>query len=438
MPASPVGDLGQYACVADERSPVEQRPRVVVIGGGFGGLQCAKALRGKPVDVLLVDDRDYHLFTPLLYQVASCLLNPSEIAAPLRKVFRGAPNLRFRQAEVVHVDLDVKRLTLADATHLDFDFCVIATGSVTNYYGNPAVEAHAFGLKNLGEALKLRNHVLECFERATTEPDRAARERSLTFCIVGAGPTGVEYAGALAEFVRLVVPDEYPELASTPVRIILLEGGDRILPTFKPHLSAYARRELELRGVEVRVGTLVDTIDDAGVVLHDGSELATSTMVWTAGVRPADVLDASPRRIEVDDHFRVVGATGAYAIGDVAAGKGRRGEVLPMLSPPAMQAGRYVADEIVHGPSRRPFRYRDKGTLATIGRTSAVGQVGPVTFTGFIGWVVWLVVHLYYLIGFENRLQVLLRWAWYYVHLDRPVRMIIRAYPPMPAARGDT
>ncbi len=259
---------------------------------------------------------------------------------------------------------------------------------------------------------------------------RRRADRSLTFCIVGAGPTGVEYAGALAEFVRLVVPAEYPELTSSAVRIVLLEGGDRVLPTFKRRLSDYARRQLELRGVEVRVGVLVDSVDEAGVVLHDGSELVTSTMVWTAGVRSANVLDESGGRIDVDDHFRIRGAPGAYAIGDVAAGRGPRGETLPMLSPPAMQAGRYVAREIVHGVSPRPFHYRDKGTLATIGRASAVGQVGPLTFTGFIGWVVWLVVHLYYLIGFENRLRVLLRWAWYYVHLDRPVRMVIRASPP--------
>lgn len=416
--------------MADDLAPRGRRPRVVVVGGGFGGLQCAKALRNEPVDVLLVDQRDYHLFTPLLYQVASCLLNPSEIAAPLRKVFRGAANLRFRQGTVVHLDLEAKRMTLADSTHLEYDFCVLATGSVTNYYGNAVVARHAQGLKDLGEALKLRNHVLECFERATTTSDSTLRERHLTFCIVGAGPTGVEYAGALAEFVRLVVPAEYPELASSSVRIILLEGSDRVLPTFKPRLSVYARRELERRGVEVRVGTLVESADNTGIVLRDGSELPTSTMVWTAGVHPANVLDSSPRRIQVDDHFRIAGANGAYAIGDVAAGYGRRGEVLPMLSPPAMQAGRYVAREIVHGPSPRSFRYRDKGTLATIGRTSAVGQVGPVTFTGFIGWIVWLGVHLYYLIGFENRLQVLLRWAWYYAHLDRPVRMVIRAQPP--------
>jgi NADH:quinone reductase (non-electrogenic) len=420
-------EVGHHVGVADDATPIRRRPRVVVVGGGFGGLLCAKALRGEPVDVLLVDEHDYHLFTPLLYQVASCLLNPSEIAAPLRKVFRGAPNLRFRQGEVVHVDLEAKQLTLADSARLDYDFCVIATGSVTNYYDNDEVGKHAFGLKDLGEALELRNHVLECFERATTALDPTERERHLTFCIVGAGPTGVEYAGALAEFVRLVVPAEYPELESSSVRVILLEGGDRVLPTFKPRLSVYAHGELERRGVDVRLGTLVQSADAAHVVLDDGSEVPTSTMVWTAGVRPANVIDESRRRIHVDDHFRVAGARDAYAIGDVAAGFGPHGEILPMVSPAAMQAGRYVAREIVRGRSRRPFRYRDKGTLATIGRTSAVGQVGPVSFTGFTGWVVWLVVHLYYLIGFENRLRVLLRWAWYYVHLDRPVRMVFRA-----------
>jgi NADH dehydrogenase len=415
----------------DAVTPTPRR-RVVVVGAGFGGLQCAKALRGADVDVVLVDERDYHLFTPLLYQVASCLLNPSEIAAPVRKVFRGAPNLRFRQGRVVHVDLEGKRLTLDDSTRLDYDVCVLATGSVTNYYGNAQVAKHALGLKDLGSALKLRNHVLECFEHATATSDPDARARHLTFCVVGAGPTGVEYAGALAEFVRLVVPDEYPELRTTPVRIVLLEGSDRVLPTFKPRLSAYAQRQLELRAVDVRLRTMVVTADEQGVVLHDGSELATSTMVWTAGVRAANVLDDRGDRIVVDDHFHIVGVDGAYAIGDVAAGIGPGSEPLPMLSPPAMQAGRFVARQIVAGPSSEPFRYRDKGTLATIGRTSAVGQVGPVTFTGFLGWVVWLVVHLYYLIGFENRLQVLMRWAWYYVHLDRPVRMVIRAHPPGP------
>jgi NADH dehydrogenase len=400
----------------------------VIVGGGFGGLQCAKALERAPVDVLLIDPRDFHLFTPLLYQVASCLLNPSEIAAPLRKVFRHASNVRYRQGEVAQCDVREKTLTLGDGAVVEYDHLVLATGSVQNYYGNTEIERRALGLKDLASALQLRNHVLECLEQATTTDDPVRRGQLLTFCIVGAGPTGVEYAGALAEFARLVFPEEYPELAASRIRILLLEGGDRVLPTFARRLSDYARSELTHRGVDVRVGVLVASADDRGVTLRDGTELATATLVWTAGVRPADILDTPPRRIEVDDHFRIVGARDAYAIGDVAAGRDRHGEILPMLSPVAMQAGRYVAREIVSGPQRHAFRYRDKGTLATIGRTAAVGQVGPFSFTGFTGWLVWLVVHLYYLIGFENRLQVLMRWAWYYVRLDRPVRIIIRAH----------
>jgi NADH dehydrogenase len=227
-----------------------------------------------------------------------------------------------------------------------------------------------------------------------------------------------------------VLPYEYPELRASELRILLLEGADRLLAMFVPSLSAYARRELEHRGVEVRMNTLVSSADDRGVVLHDGTEIETATMVWTAGVRPNDPLHEKPERLEVDDHLRLIGAEGVYAIGDVAAARDKRGDPLPMVSPPAMQAGRYVAREIVDGQQRRPFRYRDKGTLATIGRRAAVGQVGRLRFRGFPGWVVWLVVHLYYLIGFENRIRVVMRWAWYYVRRDRPIRVVIRADPP--------
>jgi NADH dehydrogenase len=318
----------------------------------------------------------------------------------------------------------------AEGSVLEYDYVVIATGSVTNYYGNDTIARHALGLKDLGEALQLRNHVLECLEHAAAVTDTDERRRLLTFCIVGGGPTGVEYAGALAELVRLVLPHEYPEIPPSDVSILLLEGTDRLLTMFVPRLSNYARRELERRGIDVRTNTLVASADEKGVVLHDGAEVPTATMVWTAGVRPNDIVHDPPRRVEVDDHLRVVGTQGAFAIGDVAAGHDRQGNVLPMISPPAMQAGRYVARHIVDGDARRPFRYRDKGTLATIGRKSAVGQVGRLRFHGFPGWVVWLVVHLYYLIGFENRLQVLLRWAWYYVRLDRPARAILWGDPP--------
>ena len=403
------------------------RPKVVIVGAGFGGLQCAKALIGKPVDVLVIDDRNYHLFTPLLYQVASCLLAPSEIATPLRTLFRHAPNIRYRQGRVLHIDTDAKALTLADDSVLTYDALVLATGSTTNYYGKSDVERHALGLKDLGEALRLRNHVLTCLERAVIEPEGDDRRRHLTFCIVGGGPTGVEYAGALAELVRLVLPREYPDLDHRDVRIVLVEGTDRVLPTFPPRLSAYARTTLERLGVEVRCNSLVASADDRSVTLVDGTHLPTYSMVWAAGVRPADPLDEPPIRIKVDDHLRVVGADDVYAIGDVAAGNDRKGATLPMLATPAMQEGRYVAREIAEGPLPRPFRYRNRGTLATVGRSAAVGKVGPFQFTGFFGWVVWLTVHLYYLIGFGNRVRVLARWSWYYLRLERPVRIIARA-----------
>jgi NADH dehydrogenase len=260
------------------------------------------------------------------------------------------------------------------------------------------------------------------------------RRRLLTFCIVGGGPTGVEFAGALAELVRLVLPHEYPEFPPSDVRIVMLEGGDRVLPTFKNRISRYARYQLERRGVDVRTNTLVASADERGLVLKDGTELPTASIVWTAGVKPwvvrhhPGVTRTEQQRFAVDDHLRVLGAEHVYGIGDVAAAPDRHGQPLPMLSPPAMQAGRYVAKQILRGPSRK-FHYVDKGTMATIGRRAGVAQIGPIQLTGLLGWLAWLVVHLYYLIGFENRLRVLLRWAWYYVRLDRPVRVILRAHP---------
>jgi NADH dehydrogenase len=412
------------------------RPRVVIVGAGFGGLQCARMLRGEDVDVVLVDRQNYHLFTPLLYQVASCLLSPGDIAAPLRKVFRRVSNVRVRMAEVTHVDFDTKVVHLGDGVELPYDHVVLAAGSRTNFFGNDAMARHALGLKDLGEALQLRNHVLECLERAAGTLDDDERRRLLTFCIVGGGPTGVEYAGALGELVRLVLPNEYPELSRAEVRIVLLEGADRLLAMFKPRLCSYAERELERRGVEVRLNSLVADVSDKVVRTKDGWEIETATMIWTAGVKPAALAAgvAAPhtqgQRIDVDGYLRIPGADDAWAIGDAAAVRDRHGVELPMTSPPAMQAGRYVAKQILGRGNGRPFRYVDKGTLATIGRTSAVGEVGPLRFTGFLGWLVWLVVHLYYLIGFENRLIVIVRWAWYYLRYDRPVRSIIRAHPP--------
>jgi NADH dehydrogenase len=419
---------------------VAEGHRVVVVGAGFGGLQCARALRDEPVQVTLVDRHNYHLFTPLLYQVASCLLNPSEVAAPLRKVFRGAHNVRIRVGEVESIDLAERRVHLADGTHLDYDDVVIAAGSTNNSFGNDDLAHDVLGLKDLGQSIQLRNHVLACLERATLSEDDEDRRCHLTFCIVGGGPTGVEYAGALAELVRLVLPDEYPEIDPSEVRIVVLEGGDRVLPAFPPGLSNYGQYELERGGVEVHTNQLVAKASKTSVETRAGMHIDTRTIVWTAGVRPSDLVakvapQVAENRFDVDGHLRVKGASHAYAIGDAAAGRDHHGNVLPMLSPPAMQEGRFVARHILasrRGRDTRAFRYHDKGTLATIGRTAAVGMVGPLQFTGFVGWLVWLAVHLYYLIGFENRVRVLMRWAWYYVRYDRPVRALIEAPSPQP------
>ncbi len=395
------------------------RPLVVVIGAGFAGMSCVDGLRDTPVDVLLLDEHDYRLFTPLLYQVASSLLDSSEVTTPIRGALHGARNVRFRQARVDHVDPEMRQVVLCDTTRITYDTCVLASGSTPNFYGNLSVAAHACTLYGLGDALDLRGHVTSCLEQAATCPrsdlaQTRLRSELLTFCIVGAGPTGVEFAGALTEFFAAVIPQQYPELDLAEIRVLLIEGTGRLLPQFDARLSTIARAELERRGVEVRTNTFVNSVDDRSITLVGLPPLASSTVVWTAGVRAVNLLTRGGGRIAVDDHFRVIGVRSVYAIGDTAAGHGSHDNVLPVLSPPAIQAGRYVASEILRGPAPKAFRYRDKGSLATIGRGSAVGHVGPVPVRGRSAWLIGLAVHLYYLAGPENRAHVLLRWAWRY------------------------
>lgn len=413
---------------------------VVVVGCGFGGLECAKRLEGEPVDVTIVDRHNYHLFTPLLYQVATALLNPSDIGYPIRKIFRDSPNVRFRQAEVTSVDFGARIVHTAEGRDIAYDDLVLATGSTTNHFGNEALAERALGIKNLEEALQLRNHILTCLERASaaaTSGDADALAGWLTFVIVGGGPTGVEFAGALAELFHLVLGSEYPDIPADLARIVLIEGADALLGAFDARLGAYAARTLEDRGVEVMLGRLVREAGDDRVVLSDGAVVPTRTLVWSAGVRPddplgADAVERSPsKRIEVDACLRVKAHDGVYAIGDVAS-VSDDGHELPMLGAPAMQAGRHVASSILGRAASKPFRYRDKGTMATIGRSAAVAQIGGhIRLTGFAGWVAWLVLHLYYLIGFHNRLQVLFAWGWNYLHGDRPIRIITRAKADM-------
>jgi len=414
------------------------RHRVVVVGGGFGGLACARALDGHAVDVLLIDRHNYHLFTPLLYQVATSLLNPSDIAYPFRSIFRRSKNVRFRQARVTAVDGE-RRIVGTDAgEEFGFDSLVLATGSTNDYFSNRELAGHTLGMKALSEAMRLRNHVLSCLELATRAGSEDERRRLLTFVIAGGGPTGVEYAGALRELLDMVLGRDYPELSPGMARIVLVEGLDRLLGAFHPKLGEYARRTLTERRVEVKTSTLVRTATSASVSLSDGEEIETRTVVWSAGVRPTHPLgDTGPvprsrsKRLMVDERLRLDGHPGVYVVGDAASVSTGEGE-LPMLSPPAMQAGRYVARSIRRAAAgeaegQRPFRYVDKGTMATIGRRAAVADVHGFKLRGTLGWLAWLLVHIYYLIGFRNRAVVLGSWSWNYLKRDRPIRLILRS-----------
>ena len=410
------------------------RPKVVIIGAGFGGLECAKRLSGKPVDVLLLDRNNYHLFTPLLYQVASSLLNPSDIAYPVRGVFRRSPNVRFRLAQATGVDFSARTVRTADGAAIPYDYVVIATGTMTNFFGMDGVQHVAQGLKDLPEAIALRTHVIRAFEGAARETDERARQAWLTFVVVGGGPTGVEYAGALSELIHRVLARDYREIDLRLVRVILVEALGKVLASFTPRLSADARRRLERLGVEVRVNTRVLDASADSVKLSGGDVIRARTLVWAAGVKPGDLAAAvdvpttKSRRIQVDENLRVPGREGVFAIGDVAAFM-QDGAELSMMSPQAMQEGRYVGDTIrrlVAGQPLRPFRYWDKGTMATIGRHAAVAQIGRLAFKGTLGWLAWLALHLYYVIGFRNRVVVLSSWAWNYFFYDRPIRLITR------------
>jgi NADH dehydrogenase len=419
-------------------------PRVVVVGAGFGGLSCARALAGKAAQVLLIDRHNYHLFTPLLYQVASSLVNPSDIAYPIRAVFRRTNNVHMRLGEVNGVDA-ARRCVLVGSAQGDeatnggelipFDYLVLASGSTTNYFGNASVEAAAHGLKDLPEALELRNHVLWSFERAARAPSAEARRPWLTFAIVGAGPTGVEYAGALSELIRLVLVKDFPELDMREVRLILVEAHDRVLAAFPRRLGLEAEQWLRQRGVDVRLNTRVERVDGDVVTLSGGDKIVAHSLVWAAGVKPGtlvsqlDVPKTRSGRVVVDEYLRMAGDERVFAIGDIAAVPYRDGE-MPMLSAPAMQQGRCVARNImraIEGRPLEPFRYVDKGTMATIGRNDAVAVIGPLKLKGLIGWMAWLFVHLYYIIGFRNRFLVLADWAWDYFRYDRPIRLIERA-----------
>jgi NADH dehydrogenase len=403
-------------------------PRVVIIGAGFGGLNCARALARTRLSVLVMDRHNYHLFTPLVYQVASSLLNPSEIAFPVRTIFRRASNVEIRLAEVTGVDRARRLVHTAAGPDEPYDYLVLATGAAINFFGQDAIAAVAFNLNTLPSALALRNHVLERFEAAAG--DAQAKRRALTFVVVGGGPTGVEYAGALAELIRLVAGRDYHGIALDDVRILLVEGAGQLLPAFPARLGAHARRRLERLGVTVRTNVLVRGVATGRVTLSDGDAVEADTLVWAAGVKASELATAQGKggRVTVDEYLRLPGDERVFAIGDMAAvAQGDR--TLPMLAQPAIQEGRAVGRNIlrhVAGSPLRPFRYFDPGIMATIGRNAGVAQIGRLALTGWLGWAAWLSVHLAFLIGFRNRIAVLLQWAWNYWFYDRPIRSIMR------------
>ncbi|HET7467120.1 MAG TPA: NAD(P)/FAD-dependent oxidoreductase [Candidatus Dormibacteraeota bacterium] len=403
-------------------------------GAGFGGITCARALKRVDVDVLLLDRNNYHLFTPLLYQVASALLDPGEIARPVRELIRPLRNIEFRQAEITGADLQ-RRLLLTDHGPMPYDFLVLALGAQTDFFGNESVARNAFGLKGLDEGLALRNRVLARFEASRWAKTAEERQSLLSFAIVGGGPTGVELAGAYAELIRLVLRKDFKDLDMTEVHVILLEAADSLLAVFEPRLRAAAKRSLESKGVEVKLGARVAELNKDVLTLAGGGEIRASTVIWTAGVRASEVgatlgVEVGKQwRVKVAPTLQVPGHPSAFVIGDLAAASD--GEtVLPMLIPVAMQEAKRVARTIadmVHNGSATAFRYKDPGIMATIGRNSGVAQLGRVHLSGFLGWGMWLVVHLVNVVSFRSRILVLVNWAWDYLFYDRPVRLIVAA-----------
>ena len=410
--------------MADDRG--EKVPRVVVVGGGFGGLATVRALRRAPVQVTLIDRNNHHLFQPLLYQVATAALSPAHIAVALRRVLRRQKNVAVVMAEVAAVDLAHKRLVLADGSLLLWDYLVLATGATHSYFGHPEWAAVAPGLKTLEDAVAIRRRVLVAYEDAERESDPRRRATLLTFVVVGAGPTGVELAGALAEIARHVLTRDFRNIDPASARVVLIEAGPRVLPTFAPDLSASAQQRLQRMGVQVILGNAVTAIDAEGVTLSGGERIASRTVLWGAGVEASPLvttlgvpLDRARRAIVRPD---LTVAPGVFVIGDVASVPG-----VPGVAPAAIQGGRHAAKQIerlVRGEPTETFRYRDKGSLATIGRAAAVAQIGRLHFSGLLAWLLWLFVHILTLIGFRNRVLVLLEWASVYLRYERGARLI--------------
>lgn len=416
----------------------QQYPRVAIVGAGFGGLNAAKALAGTPLDVVLIDKTNHHLFQPLLYQVAAAALSPGEIAAPVRAIFRGMRNVQVEMDEVADIDPDAKTLTLKEQGEMRYDYLILAPGARHSYFGHDDWEAAAPGLKTLDDALYIREKVLTSFERAEHCYGTPEAAQHLTFVVVGAGPTGVEIAGALAEIGKNAMLPDFPMLHERDISIFLVEAGGRVLSAFPPKLSEHARQSLESLGVRVMCNATVQNVDSDGVEIvwaHGSAErIATANVIWAAGNAASPLLKKLPVRLDrvgrvvVAPDCSVPGYPDVFVIGDAAHFAGADGNPLPGLCPVAIQQGRYVASVIkkrLPPERRKPFRYLDKGTMATIGRAKAIAMSAGMSFTGFIAWFLWAFVHIYFLIGFRNRLRVMVEWMWYYITFQPGARLII-------------
>ncbi len=432
---SPTGWRGSERVAPSGAWRSERPPHVVIVGGGFAGLYAARALARYPVQITVLDRQNYHLFQPLLYEVATAGLSPGDIAQPIRSILHKQRHVRVLLGEVKAVDLDARTLRLADGNLLAYDYLVLATGASHSYFGHPEWEREAPGLKTLEDALKIRRRVLVAFEAAEQEEDPTERQALLTFVIVGGGPTGVELAGAIAEIAQNTVRYDFRTIDPRLARVVLLEGGPRILAAYPADLSARAETQLRGLSVEVRTNAVVTQVMSRGVRV--GDELLTArTVLWAAGVQasPLGGTFGAPQdrtgRVLIEPDLTVPGHADVYVVGDLAAfthQDGNRGKSLPGVAPVAIQMGEHAAENIwrsITGQARTKFRYLDRGSMATIGRAAGVAQIGRVHLSGLPAWLAWLVVHIFFLIGFEHRVLVLAQWMWLYFTYARGARLI--------------
>ncbi len=429
--------------------PDSKLPRLIIIGGGFGGLKLLRKLvRHHRFQIILIDKRNYHTFQPLLYQVASAGLDVSAIAYPLRKTVREkTPDAFFRMGEAKYIDTELKTVFL-DIGQIDYDYLVLATGTKTNFFGNKEIERKAMRMKSVPQAVNIRSLVLENLEEATITKDPKKRQALLNFVIAGGGPTGVELSGAIAELRKNVVPRDYIDIDPKEIQIQLIEGQDRLLASMSEKASKNAKKALEKLGVQLHLNTRVESYDGKNIRTANGKEIEAETFVWSAGVTGAPVLGLKEQvlvekanRYKVNAHNRVEGYPNIFAIGDIALMQNEKfPKGHPMVAQPAIQQGKHLAKNLLRlldGKELKPFKYVDKGSLATIGRNKAVADLKVGHFSGFIAWILWMAVHLWFLVGFKNRVGTFLSWTYRYINYDRSNRLIVRPFKEHPERLED-